>query len=130
MIDNYDVTLIKGDTVRWSYFFLGQTSGVTFNFSGATLYMQVRTGYSPSELIASYTKYVPSNATLSEPNGFTGGLSSATGGTVNICIGYTYSGQLTPNIMCKYDLKALTSSNNLITLMRGNLQVLPNVTDI
>ena len=129
MIDNFDVTLVKGDTARWSYFFLGITSGVTFNFIGCTLYMQVRNGYDPSTLVASYTKYIDSNSTLSDPVGFTGGLSSATGGTVTMCIGSTYSNQLATDRICKYDVKVLTPNQDLFTLIRGNLQVLQSVTD-
>lgn len=130
MVDNFDVTLVKGDTARWSYFFLGLTSGVTFDFTGSTLYLQVRNGYSPATLIASYSKYVSSDAELFEPVGFTGGLSSATGGTVNMCLGYTYSSNLSTDRISKYDLKVITSDNSLTTILRGNLQVLPEVTDI
>ena len=130
MVDNFDVTLVKGDTARWSYFFLGLTSGITFDFTGSTLYLQVRNGYSPATLIASYSKYVSSDAELFEPVGFTGGLSSATGGTVNMCLGYTYSSNLSTDRICKYDLKVITTDNSLTTILRGNLQVLPEVTDI
>lgn len=130
MIDNFDVTLVKGDTARWSNFFLGVTSGVTFNFVGCTLYLQVRNGYDPSTLVASYSKYVESEAVLNHPAGFTGGISAATGGTVYLCLGYTYSSSLTTDRICKYDLRVLTPSNDFYTLLRGNLQVLSPVTDI
>jgi hypothetical protein len=92
--------------------------------------MQVRNGYDPSTLVASYSKYVASNAILSYPNGLTGGISSATGGTVYLCLGYTYSDDLTTDRICKYDLKVITPNNELHTLIRGNLQVLSSVTDI
>lgn len=130
MIDNFDVTLVKGDTARWSNFFLGVTSGVTFNFVGCTLYLQVRNGYDPSTLVASYSKYVESDAVLNHPAGFTGGISAATGGTVYLCLGYTHSSSLTTDRICKYDLRVLTPSNDFYTLLRGNLQVLSPVTDI
>lgn len=130
MIDNFDVTIVKGDTARWSNFFKGVTSGVAFNFVGCTLYMQVRNGYNPSTLVASYDKYVDSNSTLLYPEGFTGGISAGTGGTVYICLGYTHSNFLTADRICKYDLKVLTQSNDLYTLLRGNIQVLSPVTDI
>jgi hypothetical protein len=133
MADNFDVTLVKGDTARWSYFFLGLTSGVTFNFSGTTVYMQVRNGYSPATLVASYTKHVPEGTVLSFPDGLTGGLgvgSGTTGGTCNFCIGYSFTNELTADRMCKYDFKVLDTNNTLTTLLRGNLQVLPEVTDI
>lgn len=129
MIDNFDVTLVKGDTARWSNFFVGVTSGVTFNFTGCTLYMQVRNGYDPSTLVASYSLYVTSNSQLAYPNGFTGGLSSATGGTVYMCLGSSQSDFLTSDRICKYDLKVLTPNKELYTLIRGNLQVLQSVTD-
>jgi hypothetical protein len=92
--------------------------------------MQVRNGYDPSTLVASYSKYVDSNAILSYPNGLTGGISSATGGTVYLCLGHTYSDDLTTDRICKYDLKVVTPTNELYTLIRGNLQVLSSVTDI
>lgn len=130
MIDNFDVTLVKGDTARWSNFFLGVTSGVTFNFIGCTLYMQVRNGYDPSTLVASYSKYIDSNSILSYPAGFTGGISAATGGTVYLCLGSTNSNLLTADRICKYDLKVVTPNNDLYTLIRGNIQVLSPVTDI
>lgn len=130
MIDNFDVTLVKGDTARWSNFFLGVTSGVTFNFVGCTLYMQVRNGYDPSTLVASYSKYIDSNSVLSDPVGSTGGISAAIGGTVNMCLGYIYSSSLTTDRICKYDLRVLTPSNDFYTLLRGNLQVLQPTTDI
>lgn len=130
MVDNFDVTLVKGDTARWSYFFLGFTSGITFNFVGCTLSMQVRNGYDPATLVASYTKYVPSNASLAYPDGLTGGISSATGGTVYICLGSSYSNLLSVDRICKYDLKINTPANEYQTLIRGNLQVLPTVTDL
>jgi len=132
MIDNFDVTLVKGDTARWSNFFLGVTSGVTFNFVGCTLHMQIRNGYNPSTLVASYTKNFPESYfdnSLVEPNGFTGGL-AVEGGTVYMCLGHSYSDYLTTDRICKYDLKVVTTSNDQYTLLRGNLQVLPPVTNI
>jgi len=129
MIDNFDVTLVKGDTARWSNFFVGVTSGVTFNFIGCTLYMQVRNGYDPSTLVASYSKYITSESELSYPNGLTGGISAAVGGTVYMCLGASQSNLLTSDRICKYDLKVLTPNKELYTLIRGNLQVLQSVTD-
>jgi hypothetical protein len=131
MIQNYDVTVVKGDTARWSYFFPGVTSGNTFNFIGCTLYMQVRTGYSPEPLVATYATNIISNTNLFYPAGITGGISAATGGTVYMCLGSSYSNSLTTDRICKYDLKVYEPNlKDLITLIQGNIQVLPEVTDI
>ena len=130
MIQNYDVTVVKGDTARWSYFFAGITSGNTFNFVGCTLYMQIRTGYSPEPLVASYSTNITSNSVLGYPAGITGGISAATGGTVYMCLGFSQSNELTADRICKYDLKVYEPNlKDLVTLIQGNIQVLPEVTD-
>lgn len=130
MADNYDLIAVKGDTIRWNYFFTG-TAGTTYNFVGSTLYMQVRNGYNPATLVASYSLYVQSNSVLGLPVGYTGGLSSATGGTVNMCIGSSFSNDLTPDRICKYDLRIITGQEkDTTTLLRGNIQVLSEVTNI
>lgn len=130
MTETYDVILVKGDTARWSSFFAGITSGNTFAFGGCTLTMQVRSGYETETLLASYTKYVETNDVLSYPAGFTGGISAATGGTVYLCIGSSQSSAFTTDRICKYDLKVYQPTlKDTLTLLRGNIQVLPNVTD-
>ena len=132
MIDNYDITVVKGDTSRWSVFFTSLTGGSTFNFSGCTLYMQVRTGYYNEPLVAGYTQYISAGFTLTSPIGYTGGISAgATGGTVNFCLGSSQSNNLTADRLCRYDVKVQHPLfSDFQTILRGNLQVLPNVTNI
>lgn len=132
MAQNTDIITIKGDSSRWFGFFTGLTSGATFDFGGTTLYMQVRTGYYDETLVAGYTQYIAVNATLSYPKGLTGGISAgATGGTVYFCIGSSQSNNLTADRMCKYDVKVYHASlQDIQTILRGNVQVLPNVSNI
>lgn len=129
MAENYDVILVKGDTARWSRFFAGITTGNTFDFRGCTLNMSVRSGYYSETLLAFYEKYVGQSDVVAYPEGFTGGISAATGGTVYLCIGSSQSANFTPDRMCKYDLKVKHPTlKDTLTLLRGNVQVLPNVT--
>lgn len=132
MADTQDIIAVKGDTARWTAFFRSLTGGNTFNFQGCTLYMQVRTGYYAEPLVAGYTQYIPTGATLSYPKGVTGGISAGeTGGTVYFCLGSSFASNLTADRMCKYDVKVYHPSlNDLQTILRGNIQVLPNVTKI
>jgi len=132
MAQNNDIIVVKGDTARWSGFFTGLTNGSTFDFGGTTLYMQVRTGYYNEPLVVGYTQYIQTNATLAFPKGITGGISAAAaGGTVNFCIGSSFANNLTADRMCKYDVKVYHSSiQDLQTILRGNIQVLSNVSQI
>ena len=132
MADTQDIIVIKGDTSRWSAFFRSLTGGNTFNFQGCTLYMQVRTGYYAEPLVAGYTQYIGSGIDLTFPAGFTGGISAgSTGGTVYFCIGSSQSNLLTADRICKYDVKVHHPVlGDLQTILRGNVQVLPNVTQV
>jgi len=132
MAENYDIIVVKGDTARWSSFFYSLTGGNTFDFSGCTMYMQVRSGYYAEPLLAGYTQYISAGASLDYPKGLTGGISAgATGGTVYFCIGSSQSNQLTADRMCKYDVKVEHPSlMDKYTIIRGNVQVLGNVTNI
>jgi hypothetical protein len=132
MADTQDVIAVKGDTIRWTNFFRSLTGGNTFNFGGCTLYMQVRAGYYSEPLIGGYTKYIPIGSSISYPKGYTGGISvGETGGTVYFCLGSLQGNSLTSDRMCKYDVKV--SHPDLLdiqTILRGNIQILPNVTQI
>lgn len=132
MATNTDIIVVKGDTSRWSGFFTGLTSGATFDFGGCTLYMQIRAGYYAEPLLAGYTQYVGPSDSLSYPKGLTGGISAAgSGGTVYFCIGSSQSNELTADRMCKYDVKVYHPSlQDLQTIIRGNVQVLSNVSQI
>lgn len=131
MADNQDVIAVKGDTIRWTQFFRSLTGGNTFNFQGCTLFMQVRTGYASEPLVADYTKYIAVGSTLYYPVGLTGGIQTgATGGTVYFCVGSSQSNELATDRMCKYDVKVSHPSlGDIQTILRGNLQILPNVTE-
>jgi len=129
MSANYDISIIQGDSIRWAmYFSEGSTA---YNLSGCTLSMQLRKGYYPSSLVASYVINVPSGFTgATMPEGIYGGLcASATGGTIYVSIGATYTGQLTPNSTPKYDIQLIEPVGNTVTtILRGTIEVLDEVT--
>ena len=78
-----------------------------------------------------YQKYISSGMTLTNVYGFTGGLAaSATGGTAYLVFGYTYKNELSANTTAKYDLEVYdVNLKDRITLVRGSIEVLPEVTD-
>jgi hypothetical protein len=131
MAINYDLTYVKGDTVRLSLYLTGST-GAPLNLTGCTLTAQLRKGYYPSTLVASYQQYVSTGLTATQPYGYTGGLScSATGGTAYLVFGSTYTEQLSASSMAKYDLQLYDpSTKDITTLVRGNIEILPEVTYI
>lgn len=130
MAESFDTAFVQGDTVKWSLYFTDQ-GGTAYNLSGCTLSMQIRKGYYPSSLISSYSAYVPAgNTSSSFPEGIIGGLSaSATGGTLFVCIGATYTSKLPYDTTSKYDLQVINPNGNTVTtILRGSLTVLPEVT--
>jgi hypothetical protein len=130
MAKEQDITVVKGDTARWSSFIYDETTGSTFNFTDCIIYMQVRNGYNSSSLVANYSKEITQNSVLSLPNGLTGGISAATGGTLYLCIGSSYSSNLSYSRVCKYDVKVHNQSlDDFTTVLKGNIQVLPEITD-
>lgn len=132
MATNYDTSVVQGDTLRFS-FYLTDSGNTAYNLAGCTLYMQLRKGYYPATLVSSYSAYVPTGSTYaSAPEGFVGGLSaSATGGTVYIAFGSTYTSQLSSEALAKYDVQIKNpTGNDTITVLRGSLTVLPDVTRI
>jgi len=131
MNQNYDFQMVQGDSYRWSMYL--DDGGTAYNLTGCTLTMQLRKGYYPSALVASYVTYVPAGFTnASMPEGLIGGLSaSATGGTIYVSIGATYTSQLTPGSTPKYDIQILNPDGNTVTtLLRGSIQILDEVTRI
>ena len=131
MAINYDLTYVKGDTVRLALYLTGST-GMPLNLTGCTLNASLRKGYYPSSLVVSYQKYIPAGATLGEVYGYTGGIgASATGGTAYLVFGYTYTNELSANTTAKYDLEVYdVNLKDRITLVRGSIEVLPEVTNI
>jgi hypothetical protein len=114
--------------------FLTGIGGTAYNLAGCTLSMQVRKSYYPSTLISSYSCYIPSGRTLvSPPDGFIGGLTAtATGGTIYISVGATYTSLLSSEQTAKYDIQLVNSNdnNNVTTLLRGSIEVIPEVTKL
>ena len=132
MASSYDTTVVQGDTLKWAMFLKDQ-GGTAYNLSGCTLSMQVRKGYYPSSLVASYTSYVPAGTTGSNfTDGLIGGLSAtATGGTIYIALGATYTGNFSSETTAKYDIQLVNpTGNNVTTILRGSLTILPEVTRI
>jgi len=127
MAYNYDINFIKGDTIRWAQFFRN-SNGSTFNFTGSTLYMSVRTSYSSGNTVISYVKYISGSCSPSAPKGYTGGIAGYSGGTLFICIGSTYTVNMKTERTGTYEIKVKTPSlNNTITLLKGNIYPLQNV---
>jgi hypothetical protein len=130
MSNNYDVSIVQGDTLRWSMYLNGP-GGTAYNLGGSTLSLSVRKGYYPSTLIASYTINVPVGSTLwSSPEGIIGGISAAaTGGTIYIAIGATYTAKLPYEQVAKYDIQMISATEQKVTtILRGNIEVIPEVT--
>ena len=129
MSANYDFTIIQGDSYRWSMYL--DNEGSPYNLGGCTLSMQLRKGYYPAPLVASYNVYISSKASgATMPEGIIGGLSgSATGGTIYVSIGATYTSQLAAGSTPKYDIQVIGPNNNSVTtLLRGSIEVLNEVT--
>jgi len=132
MASNYDISLVQGDTIRWAMYLKDQ-GGTAYNLGGCTLSLQVRKGYYPSPMVATYTANVPEgNTEAAFPDGLIGGLSaSATGGTIYIAIGATYTSQLSPESVSKYDIQVVNPTGSVVTtILRGSITVLPEVTRI
>jgi hypothetical protein len=114
--------------------YLTGVGGTAYNLGGCTLSMQVRRSYYPSTLMASYSCYVPAGRTyISPPDGLIGGLSaSATGGTIYIAVGATYTALMSSEQSAKYDIQLINSNdnNNVTTLLRGSVEVIPEVTKL
>ena len=130
MAKNYDITVVKGDTARWSSFIYDETTGSTFNFTNCDVFMQVRNGFYPSTLVADYSTTVTSYTLLLTPDGLTGGISAISGGTVSMCIGSSQSNNLSLDRVCKYDVRVHNkSTDDYTTILQGNIIVLPEITD-
>lgn len=123
----YDPNLVLGDTLRWSMS-LKNSDGNSYDLIGSTLSMQIRAGYYPSTVLVSYTIGVTSGTTISTPEGFTGGLAAATGGSINICVGSNYTKNFPPYTQIFYDIEQITSASDTITLLRGKINTLLDVT--
>lgn len=130
MAANFDLSVVQGDTLKWSMYFTGP-GGTAYNLAGCTLSMQLRKGYYPSTLVSTYKVYIPSGSSNAGfPEGIIGGLSAAaTGGTVYICLGSTYTAQCSYEALAKYDIQLYTPvENDTTTIIRGSITVIPEVT--
>lgn len=130
MPDSYDPTVVRGDTLRWTMS-LTDGSGATFNLTGATLALLIGKRYDNQSYLVNYTLGITAGTTLTTPDGYTGGISaSATGGLALISIGSKYTSQMPVYTGAFYDVQ-LTKSNtqDVVTLLRGKINVLPDVTE-
>ena len=129
MADSYDPTVIRGDTLRWTMTLL-DSSGATYALAGSTLAMQVRSGFFPSKLVASYELGVTSGSQISALDGITGGISAnATTGLISVCIGSNYTEKFPPYTNVFYDIEQqISSSKNTTTLLRGRINTVLDVT--
>lgn len=131
MANTFDPTIVKGDTLRWQMA-LTDSTGATYDLTGITLMMQVRKSYYPGPLLASYNLYVTAGNTLYTLDGITGGISAtATGGYCNICVGSNYTINFPQYSGAFYDIQAIKPNNGGVdTLLRGRINVLPDVTEV
>ena len=129
MANNYDLSIVQGDTLRWSMYLTGD-GGTAYTLGGATLSMQVRKSYHPSGLLVSYVLGVPVGSSVIPVDGVTGGLAaSATGGLVYITIGSQYTKSFSEYTPSFYDMQLQYPNNGgILTLLRGKIETLPDVT--
>jgi hypothetical protein len=123
----YDPNVVLGDTLRWSMA-IKNSAGSSYDLTGSTLSMQIRSGYYPSSVLVSYTTGITTGTTISVPEGSTGGLAAATGGSINICVGSNYTKNFPPYTQIFYDLQQVTSGGDTITLLRGKINTILDVT--
>lgn len=130
MADSFDPTVIRGDTLRWQMA-LKDSAGLSYNLTGVTLNFQVRKSYYPGSILFQTFLHVTSGSTLYTLDGITGGLSATgTGGVCNVCIGSAYTKNFPPYSGAFYDIQATKpSSAGVDTLLRGKINVLPDVTE-
>jgi hypothetical protein len=129
--DTFDPTVVKGDTLRWQMV-LTNSSGTTYDLTGITLIMQVRKSYYPGPLLFQATLGVTAGSQLYTLDGITGGISAlGTAGTCNIAIGSNYTINFSEYTGAYYDIQAIQPNNaGVDTLLRGKINVLPDVTEI
>jgi hypothetical protein len=131
MADSFDPTIVKGDTLRWQMA-LTDSTGATYDLTGVTLYMQVRKSYYPGPVLFQTSLYVSSGNTLYTLDGVTGGLSATgTGGVCNVCVGSAYTINFPQYSGAFYDIQAVKPNNaGVDTLLRGKINVIPDVTEV
>lgn len=129
MSNNFDKTLVVGDTARILFSATGVTGG-TYDFTGCTLSMQVRRGYYSSKVFANYSIYIDSGSTFFTPEGICGGISATgTGGLVALAVGSTYTKNFPPYTPAFYDVQLQTINPiGTETILRGKFDVVPDVT--
>lgn len=130
MADSFDPTIVKGDTLRWQMA-LTDSTGATYDLTGVTLFMQVRKSYYPGPTLYQAILNVTAGSTLYTLDGVTGGLSAtATGGICNVCVGSAYTINFPQYSGGFYDIQAIKPNNNGVdTLLRGKINVLPDVSE-
>jgi hypothetical protein len=130
MADNFDTTVVKGDTVTFALSLTGPT-GAKYDPTGATFSMQVRKSYQPSGLLTSYSLYVSQNAQYIPPNGVSGGLAiDIVSGYVYVTIGSAYTAKFSDYSPSFYDIQLdYPNQGGRITILRGSINTLPEVTE-
>lgn len=131
MADTYDPTVVRGDTLRWAMRMIN-SAGITLDLTDTTLNLQVRSSDYPAKLYASYSLSVTAGTQYSVPDGIEGGISATgTGGIALICIGSTYTQYLPPYTPAFYEIQQITTDvNDTKTLLRGKINVTPDVTKV
>jgi hypothetical protein len=130
MAASFDTTVVQGDTLKWAMY-LTDKGGTAYNLAGCTLSMQIRKSYYPATLVSTISTYVPAGTVGTDfSDGIAGGLSGdATGGTIYVCIGATYTSKFPTDTTAKYDLQIINPTGNTVTtILRGSLTILPEVT--
>ena len=130
MLYNQDINFIKGDTIRWSQF-VKNSDGTVYNFSGCTLYMSIISGYSkdsPNDSLLTYVQYI--NDPVPPPTGIIGGLGAELGGTLYMCVGYTYSEKMKTERTGAYEVKVKSPQKDITTVLKGNLYPNQQVTTL
>jgi hypothetical protein len=131
MPDSYDPTVVRGDTLRWTVS-LTDSSGNTYNLNGATLSMFVGSRYDNNSYLVNYTIGITAGTPLTTPDGYTGGISAtANGGVAFISLGSKYTSQIPVYTGAFYDIQLVKpSSRDVVTILRGKITVVPDVTEI
>jgi len=91
--------------------------------------MAIGRSYDNTSLLVTYSVNVLAGSTAVSPKGFTGGISSgATGGTLFVCVGSTYTQQFPLYTSVFYDIQAtIANTQDIVTLQNGQINILPDV---
>ena len=130
MANNYNPTIVKGDTVTWAMT-MTDASGLTYDLTGSTFTMQIRKSYYPGDEIVEYQKGVTAGTAFVAVDGITGGLSiEKTQGLVYVTVGSNYTNQFPDYVPVFYDIQMQYPNNGgIVTILRGTITSLLQVTE-